>query len=470
MNAPAEHAALKAQKEDQADDQPIQSIPGAPWPAPICAKEGDEYYTGPIHLAVEWMKFLSGCVLLCVAGPYVALQIFMCNIWDQIDQRTIGLIPFIQKVSFKIAPYTRFIVKHDADGFIFHLFLWLGVVLPAWFFYELYLAATVGFSWKRILFYNIIRIGPMYMNFMFVYVMCHKEGHNFGNLFAKKFNGHAPFGLKFVFNHWAGMFHGVLPGTFTYSHLYNHHKYDNDDRDVYSTAYRARDTFSSWVTYLPEWFAYASNISSLRAFIQERKWKYVIGTLVSTLYYCVFVSVCWYIHPVFTLFTLIYAFVEGNILLSIVNFVWHGFIDPDDPSNDYINSTTVVEGLNFTLGEEYHVVHHQYAGAHWTKHEELYLKHMEGYKDCVPTAFYKENIGFIFGYMITQDYAKLAEIYYKPLWKDGLSNLEMQKILKKRLQCHGPELARRAGRTHAAKNLSGKYGQEVKAVGSKKKN
>ena len=95
---------------------------------------------------------------------------------------------------------------------------------------------------------------------------------------------------------------------------------------------------------------------------------------------------------------------------------------------------------------------------------------MEGYKDCVPTAFYKENIGFIFGYMITQDYAKLAEIYYKPLWKDGQSNLEMQKILKKRLQCHGPELARRAGRTHAAKNLSGKYGQEVKAVGSKKKN
>ena len=29
----------------------------------------------------------------------------------------------------------------------------------------------------------------MYMNFMFVYVMCHKEGHNFGNLFAKKYNG-----------------------------------------------------------------------------------------------------------------------------------------------------------------------------------------------------------------------------------------------------------------------------------------
>jgi len=313
-------------------------------------------------------------------------------------------------------------------------------------------------------------IGPMYMNFMFVYVMCHKEGHNFGNLFAKKFNGHAPFGLKYVFNHWAGMFHGVLPGTFTYSHLYNHHKYDNDERDIYSTAYRTRDTFTSWVCYLPEWFGYASNLTSLRAFVQEKRWSAVIGTTLSTLYYCAFVGTCWYIHPTFTLFTLVYAFVEGNILLSIVNYVWHGFIDPNDPSNDYVNSTTVVEGLNFTLGEEYHVVHHQYAGAHWTRHPELYLKHMEKYKDCVPTAFYKENIGFIFGYMITQDYAKLAEIYYQPFWPKGMTNIEMQEILKERLQCHGPELARNVGRTHANKQLAGVNGQEIKQVGTKKKN
>ena len=46
---------------------------------------------------------------------------------------------------------------------------------------------------------------------------------------------------------------------------------------------------------------------------------------------------------------------------------WHAFVDEDDPTNDYINSTTVVNGLNFTLNEEYHVVHHQYAGAHWDK-------------------------------------------------------------------------------------------------------
>ena len=88
---------------------------------------------------------------------------------------------------------------------------------------------------------------------------------------------------------------------------------------------------------------------------------------------------------------------------------------------------------------------------------------MEGYKDCVPTAFYKENIGYIFGYMITQDYAKLAEIYYKPFWPKGMTNVEMQEILKRRLQCHGPELARHVGRTHQAKSLAKPDGRELNA-------
>ena len=72
--------------------------------------------------------------------------------------------------------------------------------------------------------------------------------------------------------------------------------------------------------------------------------------------------------------------------------------------------------------------------------------------------------------MITQDYAKLAEIYYQPFWPKGMTNIEMQEILKERLQCHGPELARNVGRTHANKQLAGVNGQEIKQVGTKKKN
>ena len=402
----------------------MTSINPFPWSPTQYNGDKDKYYTSNLYKFIEWSKFIQGSLLLLLACPYVALQIIMCNFWDQIDKRFFRIIPYIQKLSRQSQSHMRSFVKHKDDGFIFHLLIWLGIILPTWFFYELYIAFNFGFSWKRVLFYNIVRIGPMYVNFMYTYVLCHKEAHSFGNLFANKLNLPFPFGLKYVFNHWVGLFHGVIPGTFTYSHIYNHHHYDNDENDIYSTAFRPRDKFSSWLSYLPEWFAYASNISTIHFFIKQKKLKFLIYTLFSSLYYFAFLGFSWYIHPKFTLFTLIYAFIEGNILLSIVNYVWHAFIDPDDPSNDFINSTTVIDGLNFTLGEEYHVVHHQYAGSHWTNNSKLYLKHIEEYKNCIPSTFYKQNIGFIFGYIITQNYSKLVDIYYKPFLPKNISNIK----------------------------------------------
>jgi hypothetical protein len=245
-------------------------------------------------------------IILVLAGPYVAVQVICCNLWDQLDQKTVSVVGLVKRMSARLAPHTAFLMKNPKDGFIANSLILLGICLPAYFFYELYLAVTVGFSFWRVLVYNIIRIGPMYINFMNVYVLCHKEAHNFGTLFAK------PRFFKYIFNLWVGMFHGVLPGTFTYSHIYNHHRYDNDARDVYSTAFRPRDQFKSWVKYLPEWFGYASNVSSIKAFIQEGRWNWVQGITLSTLYYVAFVSACYWVAPLFTVFTLVYAFVEGN--------------------------------------------------------------------------------------------------------------------------------------------------------------
>ena len=67
--------------------------------------------------------------------------------------------------------------------------------------------------------------------------------------------------------------------------MYNHHKYDNDHNDVYSTALRTRDDFTSWVRYLPEWFAYAINLSTMAAFRREKRTKFLRATALSTLYY-----------------------------------------------------------------------------------------------------------------------------------------------------------------------------------------
>jgi len=382
------------------------------------------------------------------AGPFIVCQVAACTAWQWLDKHTINMVAACSKFSEWATPKLGHLTKHPADGFVVPILVWLGVFLPAYFFYEFYLAVTVGFSWKRIAIYNLIRIGPQYANFMNLYVLAHYESHNFGSLFKKRY----PY-LKYVFNHYAGIFHGVLGGTFTYSHIYNHHRYDNDERDVYSTAFFKRDEFVSWVKYLYTWFAYASNLSTIISFLGEGRYYWAAMCTLCTVAYCAVVAAIAYIHPLFALTTLVYAFVEGNILLCAVNYVWHAFIDPEDPSNDYVNSTTVIEGVDFTLGEEMHVVHHQYAGVHWTKKTAMYEKHLPEYKACLPSIFYKVNIFEIFGMIVSKNYMKLAEIYHKPFIPKGMTQEQLAEVLKKRLQCHGPELAARVGRTHKAKQL-----------------
>ena len=57
----------------------------------------------------------------------------------------------------------------------------------------------------------------------------------------------------------------------------------------------------------------------------------------------------------------------------------------------------------------YHVVHHQYAGVHWSKHKALYEKHLPEYKAAKATIFYAENLFVIFGCIVAKDYDKLAD-------------------------------------------------------------
>lgn len=160
-------------------------------------------------------------------------------------------------------------------------------------------------------------------------------------------------------------------------------------------------------------------------------------------------------HGTFCFWYLFYPLMEGNILLSAVNFAWHAFIDPDDPSNDYVNSTTVVNGLNFCLQEEYHVVHHQYAGVHWSKHQELYEKNLPQYKKAMATIFCDENIFVIFGCIVAKDYDKLADLYFeKPA---HMSKAALAQLLKTRLQCSGPSIAKRIGRSAKSREETDRY-------------
>eukprot|EP00928_Gymnodinium_smaydae_P047859 TRINITY_DN31973_c0_g1_i1.p2 TRINITY_DN31973_c0_g1~~TRINITY_DN31973_c0_g1_i1.p2 ORF type:complete len:506 (-),score=104.60 TRINITY_DN31973_c0_g1_i1:149-1666(-) len=389
-------------------------------------------------LGLDAPLWLGYSALLPVA-PYVALQIVMCTAWEFIDEHSINLIKKVEALSAKISPNFRRFVRHPDDGFMMTLLIWLGVVLPAYFFYELHHALVYGFDWRRVLVYNLVRIGPMYKHFMYVYVMCHKEGHSIVGLFAQPYH----MGLQRVFNLWVGMFHGVVPGTFMYSHTYNHHRYDNTQRDDITCGDRARDNWNNYVRYIPRWFAYATNVATIRRFLlkpdEKGELRVTLGlkTVAGTLYYMLFLAFFFRLQPAFAAATLLYPLIEANILLSIVNFVWHAFTDPADPTNDYVVSTTIIDGLNFTLKEEYHVVHHQYAGVHWTKHPELFEKHKAEYAKAKGTIFYKKNLFEIFGMIVSKDYDQLASCYYGEYVGLKMEKKEIAAMLKERLQYTG---------------------------------
>lgn len=183
----------------------------------------------------RWMEVLGGCLILFPALPFVVLQIVVCQVWEAIDVRTVNLLKLATKLNEATRPHVTWLVKHPDDAFVVLTTVWLAIILPFYFFYEFYIQttqttiqydpgatstvlqqqqqqhdATHSFFWKRAFLYNFVRIGPAYVNFMYTYVLCHKEVHMYGKIFA-----YAGCGLGGIYNYWVGFFHGVLPGPFT---------------------------------------------------------------------------------------------------------------------------------------------------------------------------------------------------------------------------------------------------------------
>jgi len=365
------------------------------------------------YTPLRWLEFVIGSLFFMIPLPLVVAQIVSCTVWELIDQNTFRITNLGTNMNIRLDWLLKKFVNHPKDGFIVTTTLWLGVVLPSYFAWEAYsqyssIQAGTGFLWHRAALYNVVRIGPMYRHFMFVY------------------------------NYFIGFFHGVLPGPFTESHIYNHHKYDNAVDDVYSTGAYPRDSFVEFLRYVYVWFLYALNVSSIAKFYQEGKMDRVFRCIGGTVYYGIGVRIAWTaVCPEFAIFYVLYPLIEGNILLSAVNYTWHAFIDPNDHDNDYVNSVTILDGLNFTLDEEYHVVHHQYGGVHWSKNKELYLKHLDEYKKCVATIFKECNLFVIWGMIVAKDYEGLTD-HFVQLEEDEskrLSKQELAQLLKERLQC-----------------------------------
>jgi fatty acid desaturase len=368
-----------------------------------------------------------GAAGLLLALPYLAFQIAVSTTVHKLDEACLGLVARAKRALSWSG--LDALVAHPGDGFIFPAFLWLAVALPALCVHEAFYARAHGFVLWRALLYNAVRIGPMYVNFAHAYTLAHKESHAHGAIFPPALNR---LGLCYAFNWVSGPFFGVLPGTFTHSHQLNHHRYHNGVADVYSTAGYRRDSLVSFCRYACVWVFYASNVSTMLQLAAERRWRALAEVAAATAYYCALVLGMAAISPAWAAASLLWAFVEGNILLCMVNWVWHCFIEPSDPLNPYVVSTTIVRGKEFIFNEEFHAVHHAFPGLHWQRYPEAFAKGVAsgGYKKAI--MLQDENLFVVWGTIVAGDFAALAKLVHDPAgdWDPK----ELPAVLAARLQ------------------------------------
>ena len=124
---------------------------------------------------------------------------------------------------------------------------------------------------------------------------------------------------------------------------------------------------------------------------------------------------------------------SSSASFSCVNWCWHSFLDPDDPEDEFVGAITIYDGPINVLEEDFHVVHHQYPGAHWTTHGKMHEKHKEEYARKRATAFRGTHAFELFAVIILQDYDMLVD-KFEDLGEPKLSREEVKKMLQARLR------------------------------------
>eukprot|EP00929_Paragymnodinium_shiwhaense_P030283 TRINITY_DN17187_c0_g1_i1.p1 TRINITY_DN17187_c0_g1~~TRINITY_DN17187_c0_g1_i1.p1 ORF type:complete len:469 (+),score=79.21 TRINITY_DN17187_c0_g1_i1:101-1507(+) len=430
-------------KTTEADASPPSSPP-ASGESPSAKKLVDEHdYLSPENgwrpypwnYFPDFVPFVLGALQIAFVGPFVIFLIaaaesswyVLMKVWQHPKNSYFRhKIPSLI-MSLYAEPSARIMLK-DPRNASFIPWITLGACLPPFIFLcAAHRHQAFGLELTTLFIYHFVRIGPRFRFFAHIHTLFHKEGHAHGGLFKDSFS---------MFNGlcewWIGPFYGLIPGSYRVAHTKIHHRWHNDVDDIHTNLDLDRTDPLQFVKWIPRFSIYWTGIGPLALFMKRGEWGYVkeLGSGILTYYAVTVLLLLW--NPTFAICYWIYPHVEGMLGLGVIAYLWHSFVDEDDPGNIYVNSLTILDGHDNVWNEDYHVVHHHFPGVHWTDVPDQYWKDIDKYKACTATIFRDTEQGMLIKWLLGQEWDEMAKHFVD--LNDKLTHDEKRELLIKRLK------------------------------------
>jgi len=380
-----------------------------------------------IYSAQEKLRIAISIVILVSIAPLMVLLIGTAEIVNKLYLK-LPISYFTSNINYVAKMVGDKILKDKRNYEYLPLMVLHGFWPLALFIWAALRYRANGVELWVVFVYHLLRIGPRFRFFAWFHVMIHKEGHDHNGFFNPPFSF-----LNHRWNAWyCSLFYGVLPNSYAVGHNKIHHRYVNGLNDAHTCYDLDRSDPVSFLIYIPRFVAYWTGISVVSYLIKTKEWVYAARMLSGMLYYVFVLYGAWRVAWDFTLCILIFPFLESVVFFAAISYLWHCFLDKDDPENEFINSITIVDGHDNVFNEDYHVAHHHAHTMHWTE----YIKHFENNKEEFKlqnaTIFRDCEEGLLLYWLFSQQWDVMANHWFDLTGK--LTHQQKKDLILKRLR------------------------------------
>jgi len=158
-----------------------------------------------------------------------------------------------------------------------------------------------------------------------------------------------------------------IPHFYRIHHVYMHHVENNGAEDLQTTMHADRTSFHDFCVHaLKLAVSNSFGVDLYSYLVRKRRYREVRQLLAGMVGWFAALALIAAYSPVGAAVVLIVHFL-GAVPGAINTYIWHGFVDPDDPENVYLNTVNSVVNPDVLLVGSLHLRHHIKGGEHWTK-------------------------------------------------------------------------------------------------------